>query len=372
MEMLISKIYIIPIIIAMIFIVKLLENELRRSTVLSKKNRFDKVIKKLIPKEDSKIYKYYEAKCKHIRGLNVKKIYIFKIVFNSFVLIMYFLIMITNNSIYRQDLLNKYEYKLDSIYKVDVKSINVDKAMKEEMDIFNNFMKNNSKSALKILAKDKKALELEILKTIPTENSSLEVQRDIIANKVYYRVVDYVNLGVFNLQYIVGLLVFAELLPVLMLSLFNIYIKASVSYELAFLKRKIILHGSLGNDFNTIIKSLKKDSYYYKQALSKIYDQNIDNTIKNKDIYKTLINEADNIEEKLFYEKLEHGNNYDFNLAIVNLINEKKLDKKTRDREIKELINKITLIGIAGFFLFFAALLMYTIIPILNMYQVNV
>ncbi|HEX2926042.1 MAG TPA: hypothetical protein VHP38_07280, partial [Ruminiclostridium sp.] len=112
-------------------------------------------------------------------------------------------------------------------------------------------------------------------------------------------------------------------------------------------------------------------SNYHKKVLVEIEEMNRRNSIDNRNIYQSLTKDTKSIEMKLFYEKLDQANNYDFDQAILNIENEFQMDRRAQARKIKKQVELIHAVGITGFMALIFILILYLIIPWLEMYDMN-
>ena len=161
-------------------------------------------------------------------------------------------------------------------------------------------------------------------------------------------------------------------MPELYLSIRKIFIKADARRELIFLKRLLILNGSIKPvDFMEVLKILIDKSKYYKKILQEIEDKNKKNSVDNCRIYNTYIRNWKDVDLKLFFEKLDEANNYDFDQAILNIENEFRLQRREEIRKVRKRIEFIHVMGIMGFMLIITLLIVYLIIPWMQLYDMN-
>ncbi len=112
-------------------------------------------------------------------------------------------------------------------------------------------------------------------------------------------------------------------------------------------------------------------SRYYKGMLQEIQDANKRNNIDNKAIYSAYISSAKDLDTKLFYEKLDQANNYDFDQAILNIQNEFKMEKREQARKVKKRIDLINILGIMVFMILIVIMIMYLLIPWMRSYNLS-
>ena len=96
------------------------------------------------------------------------------------------------------------------------------------------------------------------------------------------------------------------------------------------------------------------------------------NTVDNKNIYKEgYLGGTNNLELKLFLEKLDQADNYDYDQAILNIENEFKTDKRERARKIKKRIEVMEIFGLVGSLVIITFMTIYLLLPWLSSYDLN-
>ena len=120
-----------------------------------------------------------------------------------------------------------------------------------------------------------------------------------------------------------------------------------------------------------LLKLLIDKAKYHKKMLCDIEEKNKRNSINKRSIYQSLIKNAKDIDTKLFYEKLDQANNYDFDQAVLNIENEFKMEKRAELRKVRKQIEIIHATGIIGFMLLVVILILYLIIPWIKAYSMN-
>lgn len=365
-KFLIRYIYLIPLIISITLIIKY---AIPRDSLVVTTDGLSRFLSKLIPDKKSKKYIKKSKKLKYIYWLTVEKYYITKYILTIVFIIITALINITNIDIYIDKVYKEFEYRTDPLYQdFDYSKIDKRKAFKEEIKYF-----NIAKKALKkevVLQGDRLVIENYIYKLIDEKQENLELPKDLMKNKIYYRLYDYYKNTEFNYSMLFYMGILGNFALDIFLRIYSYFIKGDVKKELSFLKRLVVMHGSINDDFKEILKVLRNESKYYRPMMEYIYKGNIDNTVDNKEIYSKLISETDDIDEKLFLEKLDHMNNYDLKNAVVNLKNEIKLEKKVRLREIEVTQKTMSMVGGFGFFIIIGTLVFgYFLLPLISMTQ---
>ncbi|MDP4183500.1 MAG: hypothetical protein Q8942_20725, partial [Bacillota bacterium] len=321
------------------------------------------------PKKGSKVYKWYKSFLCYSR-LSVKKLFRIKLILFVLAIIFVLLKYYTDIGIYTKDIYHRFDYYSDLLYqfKGDVKD--KDLALKQEIDCLNIAMVEISKNEL--IHSSKEELQLKIKSYIKAADESLEIPKDSIANKVYYRLYDYYKYRQINLLMIFFIAFVVAFIPEVMVFLSSFFAKADARKELRFLKKLIIVNGSIKPvDFMELLGVLIDRSKYYKEMLQEIQDANKRNNIDNKAIYSSLISSAKELDVKLFYEKLDQANNYDFDQAIINIHNEFKMEKRELARKVKKRIDLINILGILFFMILIVIMIMYLLIPWMRSYNMS-
>jgi hypothetical protein len=276
----------------------------------------------------------------------------------------------TDIGIYTRGIYERFDYYTDLLYQYKGEVEDKELVLKYEVDCLNTALLEISKN--EIISSSKEEIQLRIKSYIKAQDRELELPKDTIANKVYYRLYDYYKYRKINLFAIllIGLLV--SFIPEVMVYLRNFFAKADARKELRFLKKLIIVNGSIKPvDFMELLEMLIERSKYYKEMLQEIQDANKRNNIDNKAIYMNLISNTKNLDLKLFYEKLDQANNYDFDQAILNIHNEFKMEKREVARKIKKRIDLINILGILFFMILIVILIMYLMIPWMKSYNMS-
>ncbi|HOV27453.1 MAG TPA: hypothetical protein PK566_14005 [Pseudobacteroides sp.] len=321
------------------------------------------------PKEGSKLYNGYKSFLRYSR-LSVKKLFRIKLL--MFVIAIVFLLLkhYTDVGIYTRDIYNKFDYYSDLLYQYKGEVENKELALKHEIDCLNIALTQISKNELIMTTKEE--IQSKIKSYIKYADSSLEIPKDTIANKVYYRLYDYYKYREINIFSILLIGLLFCFIPEILVYLQSFFAKADARKELRFLKKLIIVNGSIKPvDFMELLEILIEKSKYYKEMLQEIQDANKRNNIDNKTIYMNLISSTKELDLKLFYEKLDQANNYDFDQAILNIHNEFKMEKREVARKIKKRIDLINILGIMFFMVLIVIMIMYLMIPWMKSYNMS-
>ncbi|NLE04050.1 MAG: hypothetical protein GX638_04500 [Crenarchaeota archaeon] len=332
----------------------------RRFALEPKKNSHLKIL--------TTIREFYENNFLRYSSLNFKTLLRIKLIFFLGTLLLILAIKMTNISIYTSKIYTDFDYRNDLLFKETVK----DKKIALEQEIF--FLKQ----ALTLYSKEeisttsKNDIEFQIKGIAETSNMKLQQSADVLANKVYYRLHDYYKLREFPILAILLISLLTSFLPDVYLRIGKKIYNIRSQQELEFLKRIVVVYGSIKPvDFISLLNEMIKQSKYHRNMLSWIRDANFKNTIDNKEFYRNLISSETILSNKLFLEKLDQANNYDFEQAIVNIKNEFYFNRRSSVRKTKKRIEVIHFIGIAGFMVLICTYILYLIIPWLSMFNVN-
>ena len=198
------------------------------------------------------------------------------------------------------------------------------------------------------------------------------IEEEILAEEIYQKIVDYNKFK--KIDFLGAMLkgLIAYILPELCIFFVNFFNKSSERAEKRFMKRLIIMNGSIKpTDFMMVLAELIDKSKYYKKILQEIEDSNKKNYEENTKIYQKYIQDSKDLETKLFFEKLDEANNYDFDQAILNIKNEFNLDKRMQTRKVKKMVESIHVWGLLGFMGLICIIIMYLLMPWLDTYQLG-
>ena len=154
-------------------------------------------------------------------------------------------------------------------------------------------------------------------------------------------------------------------------AIFKLLRKSSEIYqkkkELRFLKKIFVMSGSVKPvDYMQVVSTMYERSFCYRQDLEKLMDILRKSNIDKEDFFNELLLRTEDIDSKLFYEKLSIGFLYDFDLAVQSIEADFSQEKRAYARFIKKRINLIHIVGITGLFVAMTILLMYMLKPWLN------
>jgi len=340
-----------------------------------------------------KFYKNHILKYEKISFETLLKI---KAAIAVFVGIIIFLVKLTNISIVTKDVFGRKDYKADFIYSAKNESTE-DDVFSQEIMCLRIALKEIDK---KLVFMDKKLVQAKISgilgaigdktriaadfgngsntsdNTAAASNINIgannSMERDLIANKVYYRILDYYTARMVNIKKYIFIILIFTFLPELILLIRSLRFKSESKKELALLKRLVILNGSIKPvDFNEVLESLIEKARFYRPDLENIKEKTIRNSVDNNDIYKPYMKKTKSISEKLFFEKLCEAQNYDFDQTIKNIAYEFKLDRREEARNVKKRIELIHVWGLVGLMAIIFVMILYLVMPWMRAYDLG-
>lgn len=329
-----------------------------------------------VPPKDWEIYHKYHHFLKYLENVTVEKFFRMKFYIFLVTAILVSLIMMTNVTEQLNVVWQTKDYKMDPIFK------NSDRQLSEIQEnlIFENekmylerLIDSNIDQTIKDGMEKNQVEEIIKMMILAEHNETLTgITADEMANRLYYRVKGFINAREVHPGVYVFVVIFMYMLPEIIIWFYNRFAKIAAEKELKFLKKLIIMNGSIKPvDFMDLLEGLIEKAKYHKTMLEDIQDLNKRNYIDNRDIYKSYIRRANDINLKLFYEKLDEANNYDFDQAILNIKNEFKLEKRVETRNIKKKIESIHILGIVGFMALTLLVIVYMLIPWMTAYDIS-
>lgn len=137
--------------------------------------------------------------------------------------------------------------------------------------------------------------------------------------------------------------------------------------ELRFLKKIFVMCGSVKPvDYMQVVNAMYERADCYKKDLENIMDVLRKSNVDKEEFFYELLAKTEDIDSKLFYEKLYIGFLYDFDLAIRSIEGDFLQEKRAYARFIKKRVNLIHIVGVTGLFVAMTILLMYMLKPWLN------
>lgn len=319
-------------------------------------------------KKDSRLYLFYSGSLLKHADFDIDTLFQVKFVIFVFVLGIAWLVKYTDITMQTRDILSKFDYSIDPVF--EYKNIkDKDAAMKQEMEFFKKSLQKIKAEDLKNTAAD---VQADIKSLISGSDSELVLPKDTLASKIYHRLTDYYAVRKLKpFLYILSAFVLS-FTPEIYFLTYNILVKADERKELRFLKKLMIMNGSIPPvDFMGVLNCLIEKSKYYKRILEEIGDNNRKNSVDTKAIYKKFISETQDINEKLFFEKLDEANNSKFEQAITNIENEFRLEKREVQRNIRKRIEVIHAMGVMGMMVIITIMVLYLIMPWMKAYNSN-
>ena len=98
---------------------------------------------------------------------------------------------------------------------------------------------------------------------------------------------------------------------------------------------------------------------------------NWESAVDKEEFYRCLMEDTDDINIRLFYEKLNIAANYDFDLAVKSITDDFKREKREHERHVKKRIELINIIGITGLFIIITILMVYLLRPWMEMMEIS-
>lgn len=137
--------------------------------------------------------------------------------------------------------------------------------------------------------------------------------------------------------------------------------------ELRFLKKIFVMCGSVKPvDYMQVVNAMYERADCYKKDLENIMDVLRKSNVDKEEFFYELLGKTQDIDSKLFYEKLCIGFLYDFDLAIRSIEGDFLQEKRAYARFIRKRVNLIHIVGVTGLFIAMTILLMYMLKPWLN------
>lgn len=323
--------------------------------------------KKLLPFKDLRYYRWIENKLQYTR-YTVGGFLLFKGMLLAVTILLGSLIQLTIFRYHVKEIRGTYPFGPRGIFYHGERVEDLNLALEEELYYFDQVMAALPPGDVKNLTPE----ELEDFTKELIGEAETHQPKDVIAWGVADRVQAYLQGKQIPPLGILLLVLIPTMVPELLLWLKSLGTKAKAKQELRFLKRLMILHGSIKPvDFMMVLEVLIHRSKYYRKNLLFIQRENKKNTQPNQEIYRGFIQRMKDIDEKLFFEKLDQANNYDFDQAIVNIENEFRLEQRQRMRKVRKQIELIHVGGILGSFMLIALLTLYMLIPWLTAYDMT-
>lgn len=359
MDLLDKSIYLLPLYIATILTLLFAFKSLKRRSFSIIKS-YKLIFKRIIPRKGW-IYDFYKKHFKAFWKFEFEDYIVIKILLFGLSLSTVILITITDINIQTERIMESKNYKV-SIMLGDNSNVSNEEAFIQEKKYTNMAIKLIDK---KTYFKKEKEEHIRFIDNLIIEkDEELFLNRNLLIERIYSRINDYYTIRMINYRGIFQISLIFSFLPEIFILLRKVFMKAEKDRELTFLKKLIILNGSIKPvHFLEVLEILIEKSKHYKNVLEEIKESNKRNSVNTLNLYKKYMIASTNTEEKLFFEKLSQANNYDFNLAIKNIKNEFNLNRRSKTRLIKKRIELIHIIGVSGIMILVFGWVYYLILP---------
>jgi len=323
----------------------------------------------LTPNINSKIGSWY-TKLLMFTELTVKEFFYIKNAMFVIVTIFMILVGFTDSKVMKKEIYNNFEYIANPVFNFDAYTDDQKRVIQKKKIVIFDYFKDEV-GINNILAMDEDAAITRISDYLKNHNDT-GIDDMILADDIYKRLVAYDSIVLVTPQQLFLVPFAMYFLPEIIIMFINFFNQANSRAEKRFLKRLMIMNGSIKPvDFMTVLRELIDKSKYFKKTLQEIEDYNKKNYEENTRIYLKYIQQAKDVETKLFFEKLDEANNYDFDQAILNIKNEFNLDKRVQNRKCKKAVENIHIWGLVGFMALIVMMIMYLLLPWLTIYDMN-
>lgn len=195
---------------------------------------------------------------------------------------------------------------------------------------------------------------------------------DMITQRILQRMQEYYRVRRWNIGGLLAAAVAVSYLLEISFAGYNAFSRTEARRELRFLKKLIILNGSIKPvDFQGVLDEMILRSRYHKQVLLKIRDMNRRNSTDLDGLYQELMRQTRDISLKLFLEKLGQANHYNFDQAIAHIAYEFALEKREMARKVRKRMESINILGVTGFMIIILIMMVYLLTPWMQMYSMN-
>lgn len=318
-----------------------------------KKNNIRKVVRDRFNRRKSKPEIYLKIKLWYERvflpyspKVNFESVLRYKLIVFTITFILIFTFKITNVRYYTNLITQSVSYKSDVLYQIKVDHFD-ETAFQEELEIFHEYLKRTDEDSIKLLSKEDLIFEIE--RYIRSTRGETMIPLNALSNRIYYRVTDYYHYRKYNFKSYMGAAFLVSFITEIIFLILKLNNKSKAHEELRYLKRLVLLYGSIKPvRFMDILMKIRQKTKYHQSFFQSIYEANIQTSANLKKVYSQFINREKDIDMKLFYEKLDQANNYDFDQAIINIRNEFRLERKARERQVKKRVTLINLTGAAS------------------------
>lgn len=326
-----------------------------------------KVSLMLTPKQESDIGEWYKKLLMYSK-IEMKEFFQIKNGIFLVIFIFYCAVAITDTGLGRDEVYKKFEYKKDPMFNAGVYS----EEEKEAILVQKNAMFDAVKDSIGVdeVLSFGEETGMMIIANFVDEMNETGIPNEIITTEIWAKMQGYNKYKRTNFSSAFLFAILAYFIPEIFIFVFNFLNKSNERAEKRFMKRLIIMNGSIKpTDFMMVLSELIDKSKFYKKILLEIEDSNKKNYEENTKIYQKYIQQSKDLETKLFFEKLDEANNYDFDQAIINIKNEFNLDKRMQTRKVKKTVENIHVWGLVGFMALIVLIIFYLLMPWMTSYD---
>ena len=303
------------------------------------KSILSKISLMLTPKADSELGEKYKKMLMYSK-YEVKEFFQVKNGIFVIIFLFYVAVAITDTNIGKQEVYTKFEYKKDPMFNASIYTPDEQKEiLKKKNEMFDTVKDSIGINELISFGEETGTM---IITNFVEEMNDTGIDNEIITAEIWAKAQGYKKYSTTSFSTAFLFAILCYMIPEIFILIGNFLNKSSERAEKRFMKRLIIMNGSIKpTDFMMVLSELIDKSKYYKKILLEIEDSNKKNYEENTKIYQKYIAQSKDLETKLFFEKLDEANNYDFDQAIINIKNEFNLDKRMQTRKVKKTVENI-------------------------------
>ncbi len=326
-------------------------------------NRSGKSIGKLILSPDSRIYNFYEKKLLVYSRIGVYQFMSIKLACVLLCLLLIILIRQTNIAVISERVQNNLYYKIDVIYE-NAKGYSAEVELDCFNKIINSVQRDKAISELTEIFKLSKERASHKIKLILQKYNNGLFDLDAIANGVYFRLLDYYSIRKISYIKYTILLIFSFFVFDIIIAMQKISFKIEKYNELNFLKKMVIVNGSIKPiNFNELLEVLMNKAKYYQKIIKEIADNSQKTEYDRVSRLTQFVSSLNTIDERLFFSKLCEADTASFDAAISIIKDEYEVSKRQIRRKVTKRIEHIHIAGIVGYMLIITLLVVYLIVP---------
>ncbi|MCQ2979287.1 MAG: hypothetical protein MJ245_05785 [Clostridia bacterium] len=331
------------------------------------KSILSKISLMLTPKADSELGEKYKKMLMYSK-YEVKEFFQVKNGIFVIIFLFYVAVALTDTNIGKQEIYTKFEYKKDPMFNASIYTPDEQKEiLKKKNEMFDTVKDSIGINELISFGEETGTM---IITNFVEEMNDTGIDNEIITAEIWAKAQGYKKYSTTSFSTAFLLAILCYMIPEIFILIGNFLNKSSERAEKRFMKRLIIMNGSIKpTDFMMVLSELIDKSKYYKKILLEIEDSNKKNYEENTKIYQKYIAQSKDLETKLFFEKLDEANNYDFDQAIINIKNEFNLDKRMQTRKVKKTVENIHVWGLVGFMALIVLIIFYLLMPWMSTYD---